>query len=260
VNGLAWRTDQYFDRNFTERSTIGEDSLPLAPSWSWASRPGKGIIYSEREDSKDEMMPDSIESYGNIIGSGNSNNSSRHQMFDLLDSEITSQSANPSIMSTTNHLRIRGLILEARCLKGRILTVRSPHGNFSDDRFFADLDEVVNTEDELYCLPLSWCNTTPSPGEQIQTRLIEEDKSMGSIQDQIASERSMLEHLGVILPGATWCGDEVLQAKFMENTSFECLILKKVGIEGMKYRRVGFAKVPGRESFERVRPVALELI
>ncbi|KAG0646764.1 hypothetical protein D0Z07_6169 [Hyphodiscus hymeniophilus] len=262
VNGLSWRTAQHFDSNFTKRSTIGEDSLPPPPSWSWASRPDKEVNYSGREVSKDDKMPDSIEStvYGNIISAGNSNNSSGHQMFDLLDSEITSQSASPSIMSTTNHLKIRGLILEARCLKGRFLEVRSPHGNFSGARFSADLDEVVNTEDKLYCLPLSWHSTSPSPGEQVQTRLIEEDKSMVSIQDQMSSERYLLEHLGIILPGATWCGDEVLQAKFKENTSFDCLILKKVGIGGMKYRRVGFAQVPGGESFERVRPVALELI
>jgi hypothetical protein len=261
VNGLKWRIDQYGDRNFTKQSTIGEDSLPLAPSWSWASRPEKGIIYSTRvEISKDETMPDSIEStvYSNIIDSGDSNNSSRYQMFDLLNSEITWQSASPPIMSAIKHLKVRGLIVEARCLERRFLTTRflttrSPHGNFRNQFSPADLDEVVHTEDELYCLPLS------SSREQIQTRLVEEDESMGSIQDQIASERFMLEHLKVILPGRTWCGDEVLQAKFKGDTSFDCLILKKVGTEGMKYRRVGFADVRG-DSFERVRPVALELI
>jgi hypothetical protein len=121
----------------------------------------------------------------------------------------------------------------------------------------AKYDEPVHKDDILHRLPISLDHDLSTSEEE--TRLVMEEQGLATIDELVSGQKSMLEY-GIIWSKMTWCGNDVPNMKLKRECSFICLILKRVGVEGMRFRRVGYAEVLDGHCFEEVVPDVLELI
>jgi len=256
VRGLAWSIGKDVGDNAAE-SAQNNYFLQLAPSWSWASRPGKAINYfslageleisSEFESSmdiKDTSPPP-------------------RPCFDFLSVDCT-QNGTPPDLVASGVLKIRGLVLRARYSRkyGKdIITIFRP---IADAHVYTSwgrpkYDEQVSEDDELYCLPISlerganWLTD-----EENEARLLRETYKLGSNEELVSLQKGLLEY-ELMLSGVTWCGDEVPNMKLEGNRTYNCLILKKIGTEKIRFRRVGYVGILDEYCFEELVPNTLEI-
>lgn len=239
VRGLAWRVHGKFNDN-SERSTQNNSLTQIVPSWSWASRPSKAIIYLsqgleldanpeiERSLDVEETLPQPRPCF-----------------------ELLSWDCIPPC-----ELRIRGLLLRARHSRkynSGVFTVLRP-----DDcsTFWGRpaYDELVDEDDDLYCLPISVDITATA--EENYAKLSREELGLVTNEELISEQKELLKY-GLIWSGLTWCGDEAPNLKLDRSNRFNCLILRKVDAQEMKFRRVGYVEILDGHCFEGVIPTIL---
>ena len=275
ANGLAWivckEIEGYIpDANFTS----------TAPSWSWASHPGRLITYDE--EGIEGKLTDC--NYSLVAGAGKptslpvtptTSDPGKPEFLPVTFFEALSEIPTPllthvPISPVSCSLKIRGLLQTIIPEESSLANYADHHQNhkpfwairgaYSKEsktwkRFLANAfyDEPVTRADLLYCLPLRLFRS--SYHEDFQ-----EPCKGDSIGKSVSWQNSRLSTEGNILPGMTWCAGPLSCCRLRKSDAFSCLILKKADA-GVKYRRVGYmvALSVGR-LFDGLSPTALEII
>jgi hypothetical protein len=270
VHGLAWRVGGQKTVNATDTSP----KSPI-PSWSWASRPGNIIIFSKSDSNPELRMGthESITLYQIPEGS------LQHAFIEVLSIEPMTPAVNQSVSSTSQSLRLRGLLSAVSPTKRSLAYNDSNYStstsmglfrnvsslrNQTVKQFLGDAlyDEPVAKDENLYCLPLSVLpsyqnNSNRSSDSKAQIR-----QPFGDISiDQLVSFQNLSIELGIgALPTMTWCAGPISCCRLTRKDTLSCLLLKKVDAEGMKFRRVGYLESMDGRLFEGLAPVTLEII
>jgi hypothetical protein len=272
VHGLAWR----FDGQHKEIAAEASSTSPI-PTWSWASRPGSIITYSDSHLPPGTFMEvnESITSYDIPEGS------LKHAFIEVLSVEPMHQATNSSSLSTftSRSLRLRGLVIRISLAKSSMAYNSSSWSTntsmtlfqnafalnnrkckqFRGDVFY---DEPVTKGDNLYCLPLS---VLPLARHKVSSRPndanAQTQRPLGDIAiDKLVSKQKLsLELEGCTLPTMTWCAGLISCCRLERKDTLSCLLLKKVDAEEMKFRRVGYVEIMDGRLFEGLAPVTLEI-
>jgi hypothetical protein len=274
TRGLAWRISGN-NGNYSPDTYSGP---PSSPSWSWASRPGNLITYSDAESPRLTEM-DINESLTNP--STRSLPSQQLSFLDILSvgSTDSTTATRTSGVLTCESLRIRGLLLEARPEESSGSKLDSEWATYDSLRVFkpcshpkrmykefsgiAFYDEPVTKDDKLYCLPL-FPDTKRSrdqssslgPNAQLSKKLYEERNDTQIAFDQ----KTYLETGGGMLPCMTWCGGPTTCCVLEIEDILHCLILMKIEGKEMRFRRVGYTEIRYGQFFEEVIPITLEIV
>ena len=273
VHGLAWR----FDGQRKEIAAETTSTSPI-PTWSWASRPGNIITYSDSQYPPGTFMDlnESITSY--YIPEG----SLKHTFIEVLTVEPMPQATNSASPSTftSRSLRLRGLVIRVSLTKSSMAYDSSSWSTNTSMTLFQDAftlenrkckqflgdvfyDEPVTKGDNLYCLPLS---VVPLAGHEVLSRPNDANaqthRPFGDIAiDTVVSVQNMsLELGGCTLPTMTWCAGFISFCRLERKDKLSCLLLKKVDAEEMKFRRVGYVEIRDGRLFEGLAPITLEII
>ena len=264
AHGLAWRLSAENEETATDTSLTS----PIT-SWSWASRPGKLITYSDNEN--DGIVMECNESITSTYVNGKSLSVT---FFEVLSVDPMPLAIKLAASSTRPSLRLRGLVLKIipaeSCVaySGNVFQANmsfllfryafsSKTQTYKQFLAHAFYDEPVTKGDNLYCLPLILLPSSEHEDAKRKTRESFEGHSI----DELASLQSFLLRVGGhTLPGMTWCAGPISCCRLKENDGFSCLLLKKVDAGG-KFRRVGYLKLHNNgRSFDGVSPTTLEII
>ena len=271
VHGLAWR----FGGQYKQTSTGTSPTSPI-PSWSWESRPGNIITYSDSNSSPGLVteVNESITSYHTPEGS------LQHTFIEVLSVEAMPPATSPSTSSTGRSLRLRGLVLRVSPTESSVACNDSSWSTVMSLVLFryssswtnqickqflgnAFYDEPITKGDNLYCLPLS---VLPLAGHNMSIRPSNANaqtrQPFGDIGiDKLVSMQNMSLELGVgALPIMTWCAGPISCCRLERNDNLSCLLLKIVDAEEMKFRRVGYLEIMDGRLFEGQAPITLEII
>lgn len=274
VHGLAWRFREEYKETTTDISPTSQ-----IPSWSWLSRPGNIITYSDTDSAPLEVT-DSVVSITSYHRSTGSLQPTGPIFIEVLSVEPMTPATNSSASCTSRSLRLRGLVLRVRPTESSIAynsSSRSSTGICTIFQYALSLtnkickqflgiavyDEPVTKGDNLYCLPLHVLNfirqdTPIRPGDaNSQTQ-----RPFGEISiDELVSMQNMCLELGIgTLPTMTWCAGLISCCRVKEGESLICLLLKIVDAEKMIFRRVGYVEAMDGRLFERLAPITLEII
>lgn len=267
VHGLAWKVD-----GGSKETTKGTSLTSTIPSWSWASRPGKIITYSDGDMFSEPAIHDgqSIISYHTPEGS------LQHTFIEISSEEPILPATISPASSTTQILRLRGLLLKFDSTKDSIAYDRSDRSlklfrhassltnqmrrEFLGETFY---DEPVMKGDNLYCLQL-YVLPSESSGKpnRANNATAEMQRPFGEIGiDELVSMQNKSLELGMgTLPEMTWCAGPISLCWLRSNDYLSCLLLKRVDAKEMKFRRVGYLKMMDGRLFEGLAPVTLEII
>jgi hypothetical protein len=266
----TWLKDWHGDLGPGPENQIRD--MPAAsppPSWSWASRPGNSITYSDINS-----VPGSEMEIDYSIGNRGDRPERRQEysFFEVLSVESMRSSTGSSGPAISGSLRMRGLVLEARPTETSVakfdrgtvnclLVIRPIHGSskqiykqFLGEAFY---DEPVSKGEKLYRFLLGLdtrAERRRSPPSDTNAQLRRHLFGNKSDNHLASMQNSFLENWPRMLPTMTWRGAPVPCCTLERENLLSCLILKKIDAEEMKFRRVGYVQVKDGQCFEEAVP------